>query len=108
MIAVIERDGLLERAVTLGDHLVQTITDLDHPLITGVRGRGLLRGITLTVPVAAQVADAALDAGFIVNAPRPDVIRLAPPLIVTAEQLDTFIAALPDLLDRAATAGAPR
>ena len=61
-------------------------------MITGVRGRGLLRGVTLTAPVAAQVADAALDAGFIINAPRPDVLRLAPPLIITAEQLDGFVA----------------
>ena len=108
VIAVIERDGLLTRATQLGEHLVTTITALDHPMITGVRGRGLLRGVTLAAPVAAQVADAALDAGFIINAPRPDVLRLAPPLIVTAEQLDGFVAVLPDLLDRATTAGAGR
>ena len=101
VIAVIERDGLLSRATQLGEHLVQTITALDHPLITGVRGRGLLRGVTLSAPVAAAVADAALDAGFIINAPRPDVLRLAPPLIVTAEQLDGFVARLPELLDGA-------
>ena len=100
VIAVIERDGLLEQATLLGDRLVETITGLGHPLITGVRGRGLLRGITLAEPVAAQVADAALDAGFIVNAPRPNVLRLAPPLIITAEQLDSFTATLPELLDR--------
>lgn len=101
VIAVIERDGLLDRATTLGDHLVTTITGLGHPMITGVRGRGLLRGVTLAEPVAAQVADAALDAGFIVNAPRPDVLRLAPPLIITADQLDSFTTALPDLLESA-------
>jgi acetylornithine aminotransferase len=101
VIAVIERDGLLERATRLGEHLVDAITALGHPLITGVRGRGLLRGVTLVAPVAAQVADAALDAGFIVNAPRPDVLRLAPPLIITAEQLDSFTDALPSLLDGA-------
>ena len=100
VIAVIERDGLLEQARLLGDHLVETVTALDHPLITGVRGRGLLRGITLAEPVAPQVADAALDAGLIINAPRPDVLRLAPPLIITAEQLDSFTATLPELLDR--------
>ena len=91
VIAVIERDGLLARATELGEHLVSSITALDHPLITGVRGRGLLRGVTLNQPVAAGVADAALDAGFIINAPRPDVLRLAPPLIITAEQLDGFV-----------------
>jgi len=99
VIAVIERDGLLERATRLGEHLVDTITGLGHPLITGVRGRGLLRGVTLAAPVAAQVADAALDAGFIVNAPRPDVLRLAPPLIITTEQLDSFTEVLPSLLE---------
>ena len=108
VIAVIERDDLLTRATQLGEHLVSAITGLQHPMITGVRGRGLLRGVTLTAPVAAQVADAALEAGFIVNAPRPDVLRLAPPLIITAEQLDGFVAVLPDLLDRAATTGASR
>jgi acetylornithine aminotransferase len=101
VIAVIERDGLLARATELGEHLVETITALDHPMITGVRGRGLLRGVTLTDPVAAGVADAALDAGFIINAPRPDVLRLAPPLIITAEQLDGFVDRLPELLDAA-------
>ena len=106
VIAVIERDGLLARATELGEHLVSSITALDHPMITGVRGRGLLRGVTLNQPVAAGVADAALDAGFIINAPRPDVLRLAPPLIITAEQLDGFVARLPELLDHATRTGA--
>ena len=99
VIAVIERDGLLEHATAMGEHLAATVTGLDHPLVAGVRGRGLLRGIVLTEPIAAAVSDAALDAGFVVNAPRPDVLRLAPPLITTAAQLDTFTAALPALLD---------
>ena len=102
VIAVIERDGLLERANDLGAHLADAVLGLGHPAITGVRGRGLLRAVTLAAPIAAAVADAALDAGFIVNAPRPDVLRLAPPLVVTADQLDSFVAALPGLLERAA------
>ncbi|GAA3713062.1 acetylornithine transaminase [Microlunatus aurantiacus] len=104
VIAVIERDGLLDRATELGEHLVGAVTALGHPMITGVRGRGLLRGVTLAAPVAAQVADAALDAGFIINAPRPDVLRLAPPLIITTEQLDGFVARLPELVDGATKA----
>jgi acetylornithine aminotransferase len=106
VIAVIERDDLLARARAMGEHLVETVDALRHPLVTGVRGRGLLRAITLTEPIAAAVADAALDAGFIINAPRPDVLRLAPPLIITAAQLDTFVTALPGLLD-AASGSAP-
>jgi acetylornithine aminotransferase len=104
VIAVIERDGLLEHATAMGEHLEESVRALGHPLIEGVRGRGLLRGIALHAPVAAAVSDAALDAGFIVNAPRPDVLRLAPPLIATAAQLDTFTEALPGLLDAAGAA----
>ncbi len=107
VIAVIERDGLLDHAAAMGEHLVEAVTRLAHPLISGVRGRGLLRGITLTAPVGPRVADAALDAGFIINAPRPDVLRIAPPLIITAAQLDTFVSALPGLLDQAAQESTP-
>jgi acetylornithine/N-succinyldiaminopimelate aminotransferase len=102
VLAVIERDGLLAHATAMGDHLVASVEGLGHPLVTRVRGRGLLRGIVLTEPIAAAVSDAALDAGFVINAPRPDVLRLAPPLIVTSTQLDSFVAVLPGLLDRAA------
>jgi acetylornithine/N-succinyldiaminopimelate aminotransferase len=102
VIAVIERDGLLAAARAMGEHLASGVRALGHPSITGVRGRGLLRGVTLSIPIAAAVADAALDAGFIINAPRPDVLRIAPPLVVTTTQLDTFLTALPDLLDQAA------
>ena len=64
-----------------------------------MRGAGLLRAITLARDVAPQVAAAARSAGFIVNPVTPAAIRLAPPLVVTADQLDTFVAALPALLD---------
>ncbi len=101
VIAVIERDGLLDHATAMGEHLVTAIAALDHPLLNGVRGRGLLRGITLSAPVAPAISDAALDAGFVINAPRPDVLRLAPPLIVTAEQLDRFVHALPGIIEQA-------
>ncbi len=106
VMAVIERDGLLANATTVGAHLATAVTGLAHPLVAEVRGRGLLRGIVLTAPVAAAVSDAALDAGFIINAPRPDVLRIAPPLITTAAQVNTFVAALPGLLDSAAVSGA--
>jgi acetylornithine/N-succinyldiaminopimelate aminotransferase len=99
--AVIERDGLLEHAIAMGKHLQDGVSKLDHELISGVRGRGLLQAITLHADVAPVVVDAALDAGLVINAPRPDVLRLAPPLIITAVQLDTFVSQLPALLDHA-------
>lgn len=101
VLGIIDRDGLLDRARAAGNRLAAGITALAHPLVRTVRGRGLLRGVVLTRPVAAQVAEAALNAGFVINAPRPDVLRLAPPLIISDADLDRFVAALPGLLDEA-------
>jgi acetylornithine/N-succinyldiaminopimelate aminotransferase len=53
----------------------------------------------LTAPRAKDTEAAARDAGFLVNAAAPDVIRLAPPLIITEAQVYSFIAALPGILD---------
>jgi acetylornithine/N-succinyldiaminopimelate aminotransferase len=95
----IERDGLVDLAAKVGEHLAAAIEALAHPLITGVRGSGLLIGITLAQPVAARITAVALDAGYIVNDVAPDVIRLAPPLILTTAQADEFATALPAILD---------
>jgi acetylornithine aminotransferase len=97
----IEREGLLEAATKLGDALAADILALDHPLIETVRGIGLWRAIVLTEPVAAAAERAAREAGFLVNAPASEVLRLAPPLVVQEGQLDAFVAALPGVLDAA-------
>jgi len=94
----IETDDLLAHVTSVGNHLVDSVAALSHPMISGVRGAGLLRAIELSAHVSAVVADRALAAGFIVNAPTPDVLRLTPPLIVTTAQIDSFVAALPALL----------
>ena len=52
-------------------------------------------------PVAPAVEAAARDAGFLVNAVRSTTIRLAPPLVLTLEEADSFTAALPAILEAA-------
>lgn len=102
VLRVLRDDGLIDRADLLGKTLADGIESLHHPLIDYVRGRGLLRGIVLTAPQAKGVETAARTAGFLVNAAAPDVVRLAPPLIITDAQVDSFLAALPEILDAGA------
>ncbi|MBX7456143.1 acetylornithine transaminase [Mycolicibacterium sp. 3033] len=94
-------ERLIERADVLGKTLSHGIESLGHPLVGHVRGRGLLRGVVLTAPSAKHVETAAREAGFLVNAAAPDVVRLAPPLVITETQIDSFLAALPAVLDKA-------
>ena len=91
-------DDLLARAKHLGERLR---TGIAHPAVTEVRGSGALLGIVLTEPVAKAAEAALAEAGFLVNAVAPGVLRLAPPLVLTDDQVDAFLAALPSALDTA-------
>ncbi|MGW4426299.1 acetylornithine transaminase [Streptosporangium sp. NPDC004631] len=97
----IERQGLLEHVRTVGARLAGGIAAIGHPLLAGVRGRGLWLAVVLTSDRSERVQTAARQAGFLVNAVQPDAVRLAPPLVITAEQVDAFVAALPSILEAA-------
>lgn len=94
-------EGLLDHVKRVGGRLREAVRALAHPLVDQVRGAGLLLGIVLTEPVAPRVQQAARDAGFLVNACAPDVVRLAPPLIIGEDEVDALVRALPDVLDAA-------
>ncbi|BBZ04154.1 acetylornithine aminotransferase [Mycolicibacterium chitae] len=94
-------EDLITRADVLGKTLSHGIESLEHPLVSHVRGRGLLQGVVLTAEKAKAVEAAAREAGFLVNAAAADVVRLAPPLIITEDQLSGFVEALPGVLDTA-------
>ncbi|WP_369221800.1 acetylornithine transaminase [Streptomyces sp. R39] len=101
----IENEGLLENVKRQSERLRDGIEALGHGLIDYVRGAGLLLGIVLTEPLAAQVQQAAQEAGFLVNAPAPDVVRLMPPLNLRDAEADALLGALPGILDAASGDG---
>ncbi|GAA3563748.1 acetylornithine transaminase [Nonomuraea rosea] len=92
----------LDHVKSIAARLRTGLEELDHPLLKGVRGRGLWLATVLREPRSAQVQQAAANAGFLVNALQPDAVRLAPPLIVTADEVDAFVAAYPAILTEAA------
>ncbi len=105
VLRTIDETGLLPHVQTLGKTLVDGIAELGHPLIGQVRGAGLLIGIQLTQDVSKNVEESARAAGYLVNPAKPNVLRLAPPLILTEEQAHGFVTDLPGILDAALARG---
>jgi acetylornithine/N-succinyldiaminopimelate aminotransferase len=100
VIDTIRDQRLLEQAATRGRRLRAGLEGLigSAPLATGVRGRGLLLGLELEAPVAAAVEAACRERHLVVNAVAADVLRLAPPLTVSREEIDAAVAVIADAL----------
>lgn len=105
--SVLERDGLVERAAALGKRTVQRLKQFadKHGVISNVRGKGLFIGIELNPEAsgawfknAGEVVRKAMDAGLLLGSAQANVLRLAPPLVVTDEQLDRGLSQLEALL----------
>ncbi|UUU35171.1 acetylornithine transaminase [Streptomyces sp. CA-210063] len=104
VLETIRAEGLLENVKRQSEKLRDGIESLGDPMIDYVRGAGLLLGIVLTEPLAPLAQQAAQDAGFLVNAPAPDVVRLMPALNIGDAEVDALLQALPGILDAARAA----
>ena len=85
----IVKKELLEKVAGNGEYLKKELSDI--PGVLEVRGQGLLLGIVLEANVAPQIVAKAQANGLLLNAPHRNVIRIAPPLIVTKKQLKEFV-----------------
>ncbi|WP_280306316.1 acetylornithine transaminase [Nocardia neocaledoniensis] len=102
VLRTIDAEDLLSHVEWVGKKLSDGIALLGHPEIDHVRGAGLLIGIVLRHDISAHVDARAREAGYLINPAKPNVIRLAPPLVLTETQADNFVADLPEILDKAA------
>jgi len=83
---VIEEERLADRSAELGAWLLYELRKIRHPHIKAIRGRGLLIGIELLVP-ARSYCERLKDLGLLCKETHDFVIRLAPPLIISEEDL---------------------
>ena len=90
VLAEIEHADLVGNARVQGEAIRAAIAAIGSPLVAEVRGAGLLLGVVLSEPVAGAVSAAAMRNGLIVNAANESVIRLAPPLIIGAREVEQF------------------
>ena len=101
---VIERDHLLDHVRDLGTRWKSALSAVTAPLLHEVRGRGLWLALVVDEDSSPAIEQAARQAGYLVNAVAPDAVRLAPPLILSDAQAQSFTDALPAILDSAAAA----
>lgn len=95
---VIQREGLVEHAATVGETLLAELRDLhaQHPgLVTDVRGTGLMIGVEFASPAQAEaVQHACFERGLLVLECGERTIRMSPPLVITPEQVQTGLRVL--------------
>jgi acetylornithine aminotransferase len=92
---IMEEDGLMENAATVGAHLTASLRrELEGVAgVTEVRGYGLMIGIELDRP-CGEILTRAMDAGLLLSVTADRVVRLVPPLILTAAEADEIVAIL--------------
>ncbi|TAM77371.1 ornithine--oxo-acid transaminase [bacterium] len=96
---VLVEERLAERAERYGGMLMERLRGVPSPLIRGVRGRGLLIGVELSIPVHS-VSEHLLDEGVLAKETRDNVLRIAPPLIVGDEHIELIVRAFTRALQR--------
>jgi acetylornithine/N-succinyldiaminopimelate aminotransferase len=105
----IERERLVENARACGARLVEGLEQLreKQPVLGEIRGAGLLVGADLSIE-AAPVVDACRARGLLVNAVRPKTLRFAPPLVVSAAEVDAALRVLDAALEAVSSAADSR
>jgi ornithine--oxo-acid transaminase len=112
-ITVLTEERLTERAAELGAYLFSELKAMTYPLIRDVRGKGLLIGVEIDPAYASAqtVCQRLLEHGVLSKDTHQTVVRFAPPLIITREQIDTALeairAAFAAVCDDVETAAAP-
>jgi acetylornithine/LysW-gamma-L-lysine aminotransferase len=94
---VIEKQGLVEKAGTLGNYFMEGLKAIRSDKIREVRGLGLMIGIELKEKAGPYV-QALMEKGVIVLLAGANVIRLLPPLVITKEEIDQALKALKEVL----------
>ncbi|MGD8367148.1 MAG: acetylornithine transaminase [Desulfobacterales bacterium] len=100
-VRTLEEEGLIDRCAEIGAYFLSRLQGLREKcrVATDARGMGLLLGLELSIE-GGPVVDACREKGFLVNCIQDRILRFAPPLIVTREQIDALIEALGEILKR--------
>jgi acetylornithine/N-succinyldiaminopimelate aminotransferase len=98
VLQTLEEDDILAHAAEMGAYAMTQLNALKdkHAVIEAVRGKGLMLGVQLSTP-GASVVTACMEKGFLINCIQDNVLRLAPPLVISREEIDGLVRCLDDI-----------
>ena len=96
---VLEDEQLAQRSLELGNYFQEKLKEIDNPLIKEVRGKGLFIGVELSEP-ARPYCEKLKEEGLLCKETHDTVIRFAPPLVISREDLDWAIAKIVNVLSK--------
>jgi len=98
---ILVEEKLPERSKEMGDYLIGRLHKLESPLISDIRGRGLFVGIEIDPALgsAREVCEALMERGILSKETHATVVRLAPPLVITREEIDWAVDQISEVLD---------
>ncbi|KJS29846.1 MAG: acetylornithine aminotransferase [Desulfatitalea sp. BRH_c12] len=99
VLKLLTEEGILDQVEEKGAYLRARLADLKkkHPVIQSVRGKGLLIGAQLDVP-GASIVNACMERGYLINCVQEKILRFAPPLIVSRDEIDGLIECIDEVL----------
>ena len=100
-LAVIRDEKLAERAEQLGRHFRKRLGEMNSPIVADIRGRGLLNAVELTAETpktARSCCEELMEKGMLCKETHDNVIRFAPPLVISAEDLDWALDRIEEVL----------
>lgn len=100
VLSTIINDKLCDNSANMGSYFIDELNQLmaKHSIITEVRGKGLMIGLQLSQPKAVAIKLKCLEEGYLIGSVGENIIRMLPPLIITKEDIDGYIAVLDKIL----------
>jgi len=93
-------DRLPQRSKEMGDYLIGKLRALDSPLISDVRGSGLFVGVEIDPALgsAREICESLMERGLLSKETHETVVRLAPPLVISREEIDWAVDQIREVL----------
>jgi ornithine--oxo-acid transaminase len=97
---ILVEESLSERSAEMGDYLLAELAAINSPLIIELRGRGLFIGIEIepSLATAREVCEALMERGLLSKETHSTVVRLAPPLVISKEEIDWAVTQIREVL----------